>query len=71
MIKPDCAERISLRRSGFSFEQQRPDPHRLRPARRRAFLMEIDALYADVIVQRWAQFTGQKAERIVKEVDAA
>jgi DNA modification methylase len=30
---------------------------------RRAFLMEIDALYADVIVQRWEQFTGKKAER--------
>jgi DNA modification methylase len=30
---------------------------------RRAFLMELDALYADVIVQRWEQFTGKKAER--------
>jgi len=32
-------------------------------AGRRAFLMELDALYADVIVQRWEQFTGRKAER--------
>ncbi len=31
---------------------------------RRAFLMEIDALYCDVIVQRWQQFTGNKAERV-------
>jgi len=31
---------------------------------RRAFLMEIDPLYADVIVQRWEKFTGRKAERI-------
>jgi len=31
---------------------------------RRAFLMEIDAAYCDVIVQRWEQFTGRKAERI-------
>jgi DNA modification methylase len=31
---------------------------------RRAFLMELDALYCDVIVQRWEQFTGRKAERI-------
>jgi len=31
---------------------------------RRAFLMELDALYADVIVQRWEKFTGRKAERI-------
>ncbi len=30
---------------------------------RRAFLMELDCLYADVIVQRWEQFTGRKAER--------
>jgi hypothetical protein len=25
--------------------------------------MELDALYCDVIVQRWEQFTGRKAER--------
>jgi len=25
--------------------------------------MELDALYSDVIVQRWEQFTGKKAER--------
>jgi DNA modification methylase len=30
---------------------------------RRAFLMEIDPLYCDVIVQRWEQFTGTKADR--------
>jgi DNA modification methylase len=30
---------------------------------RRAFLMEIDALYCDVIVQRWQRFTGKKAKR--------
>jgi len=30
---------------------------------RRAFLMEIDPLYCDVIVKRWEDFTGQKAER--------
>jgi DNA modification methylase len=30
---------------------------------RRAFLMEIDALYCDVIVQRWENFTGLKAQR--------
>ncbi|HHM12086.1 MAG TPA: chromosome partitioning protein ParB [Planctomycetaceae bacterium] len=40
---------------------------------RRAFLMEIDALYADVIVRRWEEFTGKKAERVegfVEEVQA-
>ncbi len=31
---------------------------------RRAFLMELDALYCDVIVQRWEKFTGRKAERM-------
>ncbi len=31
---------------------------------RRAFLLELDALYADVIVQRWEKFAGRKAERI-------
>ena len=31
---------------------------------RKAFLMELDCLYCDVIVQRWEDFTGRKAERI-------
>jgi DNA modification methylase len=31
---------------------------------RRAFLMELDQAYCDVIVQRWEQFTGKKAERV-------
>ncbi len=31
---------------------------------RRAFLMEIDPLYYDVIVQRWEEFTGKKTERV-------
>ena len=30
---------------------------------RRAFIMEIDPLYCDVIVNRWEAFTGRKAER--------
>jgi DNA modification methylase len=32
-------------------------------AGRRAFLLELDPLYCDVIVTRWEQFTGKKAER--------
>ena len=28
---------------------------------RKAFLMELDAAYCDVIVQRWEQFTGKKS----------
>ncbi|RMF87940.1 MAG: site-specific DNA-methyltransferase, partial [Planctomycetota bacterium] len=31
---------------------------------RRAFLMELDPLYCDVIVQRFENFTGKKARRI-------
>jgi hypothetical protein len=31
---------------------------------RRAFLMEIDPPYCDVIVERWENVTGQKAKRI-------
>jgi len=33
-------------------------------AGRNAFLMELDPLYCDVIVNRWQDFTGLKAERI-------
>jgi DNA modification methylase len=31
---------------------------------RKAFLMELDPLYADVIVERYEKFTGKKAERL-------
>jgi len=31
---------------------------------RKAFLIELDPLYCDVIVERWEKFTGRKAERI-------
>jgi DNA modification methylase len=31
---------------------------------RRAFLMELDPPYCDVIVQRWEKFTGKKAQRL-------
>jgi DNA modification methylase len=31
---------------------------------RKSFLMELDALYCDVIVQRYENFTGKKAERV-------
>jgi DNA modification methylase len=30
---------------------------------RRAYLMELDPIYCDVIIQRFEQFTGQKAKR--------
>ena len=29
---------------------------------RKAFLMELDPLYCDIIVQRFERFTGQKAQ---------
>ena len=38
---------------------------------RRSFLMELDAAYADVIVQRFEQFTGRKAEREPGHIEVA
>jgi len=34
---------------------------------RKAYLMEMDPLYCDVIVQRWEEFAGRKAERVPAE----
>jgi DNA modification methylase len=34
---------------------------------RQAFLMELDPLYCDVIVTRYEQFTGKKAERVAAQ----
>jgi len=36
---------------------------------RNAYLMELDPLYCDVIVERWEQFTGRKAERVSGTAD--
>lgn len=30
---------------------------------RKAYLMEVDELYCDVIVKRWEEFTGGKCDR--------
>ena len=37
---------------------------------RKAFLMELDSLYCDVIVRRYEEFTGRKAERVVASGNA-
>ena len=37
---------------------------------RRAFLMELDQAYCDVIVKRWEQFTGKQAERVIAATDS-
>ena len=37
---------------------------------RRAFLMELDLLYCDVIVKRWERFTGQTASRHAPDASA-
>lgn len=38
---------------------------------RKAFLMEIDPLYADIIVRRWEEFAGKKAQRIPSPASTA
>jgi DNA modification methylase len=38
---------------------------------RRAFLMELDPLYCDIVVQRFEKFTGQKATRTNKKTRAS
>jgi DNA modification methylase len=38
---------------------------------RNAFLMELDPLYCDVIVQRFEKFTGRKAHRVDQEASKA
>jgi len=37
---------------------------------RKAFLMELDPLYCDVIVRRFEEFTGNKAERLPRPEDS-
>ena len=37
---------------------------------RNAYLMELDPLYCDVIVERWEKFTGRTAERLPSEMEA-
>jgi hypothetical protein len=34
---------------------------------RRAFLMEVDPLYCDVVVRRWEAFSGQRAIRVAAQ----
>lgn len=32
---------------------------------RRCYMMELDPHYCDVIIKRWEDFTGRKAEKVV------
>ena len=38
---------------------------------RHAYLMELDPLYCDVIVERWEKFTGRTAERVARSENAS
>jgi len=49
--------------SAFGEKELRELLERAEQIGRRAFLMEIDPLYTDVIVSRWEAFTGKKAGR--------
>lgn len=35
-------------------------------AKRRAFILELDPKYVEIIINRWEAFTGKKAEKVVK-----
>ncbi len=35
---------------------------------RKCFMMELDPVYCDVIIQRWENFTGKTAEQITEGV---
>jgi DNA modification methylase len=72
----DTAVSVSLLRSRPIVYSSRPGEHVLdlfggsgstligaEQTGRKAFLIELDPLYCDVIVQRWEKFTGRKAER--------
>ena len=57
---------------GLSDLASRPSPTRIACERtgRRAFLVEVDALHCDVIVQRWEQLTGGEAEGVPAAMEA-
>ena len=68
MTKPDCLESV-LRAVGLLFGGSTLIA--CEQTGRRCSMAEIDALYTDIILQRWEQFTGQKAERIAATEEVA
>ena len=60
-------QRRALRPSGSKPDVERA-AGRLSDVAYRAFLMEIDPAYCDVIVRRWEEFTGRKAEHLALEL---
>ena len=45
----------------WTYSADRVDADRLRTSGRKARLMELDPRYADVIVRRWQEYTGEQA----------
>ena len=60
--RPATAARI-VRQTAGRGERLKVDAVLAEQTGRRAYAMEPDPLYSDVIVQRFEQFTAQKAER--------
>ena len=59
----DPARLSAARRAVAADLFYRPGTATRRAAKELYDLMELDALYCDVMVQRWEKFTGKKAER--------
>ena len=53
-VKPDKTEQFEAMAARMAAEQ----------LKRRAFIMELDEKFCDVIIHRWEEFTGEKAIKL-------